>query len=224
MAAPKFETDGYAVTAPLFDDSECRTLDAHLPAIAPSMAGSRFLLDAGWCQTLARSLRNHPSLASLLPRGFVAVQCTLFEKSLDRNWLVPLHQDLSIPVLARSDHPALTGWSEKEGNIFVQAPVDVLESLVAVRLHIDACALEDGPLKVVPGSHRYGRIHQAGIAALRAAHGEAACPAARGAALVMRPLLLHASSKATGHSRRRVLHFLFAPPLLPFGLQWRHAV
>jgi len=40
--------------------------------------------------------------------------------------------------------------------------------------------------------------------------------------LLMRPLLLHASSKSSGSSRRRVLHFLFGPPVLPCGLRWAH--
>ena len=41
--------------------------------------------------------------------------------------------------------------------------------------------------------------------------------------MLMRPLLLHASSKATGASRRRVLHFVFGPPALPHGLAWVRA-
>ena len=63
----------------------------------------------------------------------VAVQCTYFEKSADRNWLVPIHQDLAIPVARRVEHPALRGWSHKEGSLFVQPPADVLAQLVAVR-------------------------------------------------------------------------------------------
>jgi hypothetical protein len=48
-------------------------------------------------------------------------------------------------------------------------------------------------------------------------------PVPRARAMLMQPLLLHASSKATGTSRRRVLHFLFGPPALPCGLAWPHA-
>jgi hypothetical protein len=36
----------------------------------------------------------------------------------------------------------------------------------------------------------------------------------------MRPLALHASSKATGTSRRRVLHIVFGPAEPGYGLQW----
>ena len=46
---------------------------------------------------------------------------------------------------------------------------------------------------------------------------------ADGFAVLMRPLLLHASSKATGASRRRVLHFLFGPRQLLLGLAWANA-
>jgi hypothetical protein len=36
----------------------------------------------------------------------------------------------------------------------------------------------------------------------------------------MRPLLLHASSRARLPVRRRILHFLFGPARLPHGLVW----
>jgi hypothetical protein len=40
----------------------------------------------------------------------------------------------------------------------------------------------------------------------------------------MRPLLLHASSKAINPNRRRVLHFLFGSASLPLGLEWDKVV
>lgn len=224
MYSLNFESSGYVVTSPLLSESECQAIEANLAAVTISMAGSRSLLEAEWCASLAHTLKTHSSLTGLLPQDAVVVQCTYFEKSVDRNWLVSLHQDLSIPVFQKTDHPALSGWSEKEGGIFVQPPAEVLQNLVAVRLHVDPCSFNDGPLKVVPGSHLHGRVTQEAALSLRAANGEVVCPVARGAAMLMRPLLLHSSSKASGQSRRRVLHFLFAPRALPFGLRWRHAV
>jgi hypothetical protein len=58
---------------------------------------------------------------------------------------------------------------------------------------------------------------------LRTAGGESVVAVNRGGALVMRPLILHASSKASAPKARRVLHFVFGPPQLPFGLEWRWA-
>jgi len=96
--------------------------------------------------------------------------------------------------------------------------------LVALRLHIDSCEEADGPLRFVPGSHRRGILDPASALAERAASGELVCPSGRGSVLAMRPLTLHASSKSTGLGRRRILHFLFGPPELPFGLEWRETV
>jgi ectoine hydroxylase-related dioxygenase (phytanoyl-CoA dioxygenase family) len=127
-------------------------------------------------------------------------------------------------VAARVDAPGWRGWSEKEGSLFVQAPVAVLEQLVAVRLHLDDCSAVDGPLRVLPGSHRLGLLADEEASRLRAQSTEIVCEARQGDALLLRPLLLHASSKANGHSLRRVLHFLFGPPELPQGLRWQHAV
>ena len=70
------------------------------------------------------------------------------------------------------------------------------------------------------GAFDHGRLDDDAAFAWREARGATPCPAPRGGAMVMRPLLLHASSKSTGTSRRRVLHFLFGPAELPFGLRW----
>jgi len=94
--------------------------------------------------------------------------------------------------------------------------------LLAVRIHVDACSLADGPLKVVPGSHELGRVEPAQAALLGRAEG-VTIPASRGDALLMRPLVLHASSKSSGTSRRRVLHFVFGPESLPCGLAWQES-
>jgi ectoine hydroxylase-related dioxygenase (phytanoyl-CoA dioxygenase family) len=99
-----------------------------------------------------------------------------------------------------------------------------LEQLVAVRLHIDPCTVNDGPLKVVPGSHVNGILSPQAATAARSAIGEVVCEAEQGAAVVMRPLLLHSSSKSQGGGRRRVLHFLYGPRLLPLGLRWQAEV
>jgi len=182
-------------------------------------AGSRNLLAHPACRDMAVRLKALLGAMGLLDARSVAVQCTLFDKTPDRNWLVALHQDTSIPA-AGDGMPAVV----KEGEPYVQPPIDVLQSLLAVRVHLDDCGADAGALRVVPGSHRAGRLDPEEAQALRAAHGETVCTAARGDALLMRPLLLHASSRAKSPARRRVLHFLFGPPGLPHGLAWNHMV
>lgn len=216
MAA--FEADGFALIPALLTGDDLRTVDDALAVRAD--IGARDLLAEPWCIDLAWRLQGHSHLAGALPRTHVPVQCTAFEKSVARNWLVAVHQDVAVPVAARIEHLALGGWSNKGGTWFVQPPDAVLSQLVAVRLHVDDCCIDDGPLHVVPGSHRHGRLGDVDAIAMRDARGTVACPVPRGGAMLMRPLLLHASSKATGASRRRVLHFLFGPRELPYGLAW----
>lgn len=199
---------------------ECAEIARRMPSSGDP--GGRHLLEADWCVAIAAAIRRHPRVAELIPPDYVAAQCLWFEKSVSTNWLVALHQDLGIPVAARSDDPALSGWSEKAGVLHVQPPVELLEQLIAIRLHLDDCDAGDGPLRVVPGSHRLGRLDPEAASRCRAERGEVACVAARGSVMAMRPLLLHASSRATGGSQRRVLHFLFGPRVLPHGLRWRY--
>ncbi|MES2016855.1 MAG: phytanoyl-CoA dioxygenase family protein [Pseudomonadota bacterium] len=208
----------------VLSDDECATAASQVQLAGPGSGGTRCLLSQPWCVALAAHLRAHSALSGLIAPESVAVQCNYFEKSTDRNWLVPIHQDLSIPVAARVLDPALRGWSEKEGMLFVRAPLEVLEQLVAVRIHLDDCGADDGPLRVVPGSHRLGVIAPVDAGVLREAAGETVCLAQMGAALVLRPLLLHASSKGKGNGRRRILHFVFGPRELPYGLNWNAAV
>jgi len=181
--------------------------------------GSRNLLTQPQCRNMAGQLKTWLVEAGLLDETAVAVQCTLFDKTADRNWLVALHQDTSIPASA-SPPDATMPIVIKEGEPYVQPPVDVLESLLAARVHLDDCGTESGPLRVVPGSHRAGRLGESTAQAMRDERGEVTCIAARGDALAMRPLLLHASSRARVPARRRVLHFLFGPERLPHGLVW----
>ncbi len=219
-----FEDMGFVEIPNALTAGQCRDLASSVDDTDGGRAGSRNLLELPCCMEVASTLKAHAHIGPLLPREAVAVQCTLFDKSSDRNWLVALHQDLSIPVRERVDHTECAGWSEKEGVLYVQPPVPMLEALVAVRVHLDDCRPQSGPLRVVPRSHRHGRLSADEAKALRNEYGEVECIGLRGGVLVMRPLLLHSSSKTRVQSRRRVLHFLFGPSELTCGLRWHRAV
>jgi hypothetical protein len=218
----QWQQQGYGLVPAVLDEARCAELASHCDGI--DGAGSRDWLELDACRALAVQLRRLPALAPLLDPADVAVQCTLFRKSTANNWLVPLHQDLSIPVAARVTGDVASGWSVKDGVNYCQPPVELLAQLVAVRVHLDDCGADDGVLNVVPGSHRFGRLSPQAAAELRERHGVRPCLARRGDALLLRPLLLHASSKARADSRRRVLHFVFGPGELPGGLRWYRAV
>lgn len=219
--AVTFERDGFLALPEFLTIDACDAIVGNLERLPLDGAGTREVLSHDWCRQLAGEVRRACAERGVLPADHVAVQCTFFRKSQERNWFVAWHQDVTIPVAERVESPELTGWSDKEGGLFVLPPAAVLETIVAVRLHLDDCGESNGPLRVVPGSHRLGRLAPEELTTRREASDEVVCTLPRGGALAMRPLILHASSKATGPGERRVLHFLFGPPKLPFGLSWR---
>ena len=80
---------------------------------------------------------------------------------------------------------------------------------------------ENGPLKVIPGSHVSSTSEGLGVDRAVTIHATA------GDVLAMRPLITHASGASeTGTKRhRRILHLEFAPdPVLPDGFQWHDYV
>jgi len=145
---------------------------------------------------------------------------TVFEKAARSNWKVPFHQDLTISVSHRCDLPGYGPWSVKDGIQHVQPPLAVLQRVIAVRLHLDETPAGNGALRVLPGTHKLGRISRDRIASLRRQIPEAACPLPAGGAMLMSPLLLHASSPAATPSHRRVLHFEYSDAALPDDLHW----
>lgn len=221
MLAEDLKDLGYALIPSVFSDMELDEAKTALATLALDDPGTRNLLSVSWNRDMATSLHRQLHAAGLLPSNAVAVQCTLFRKTLECNWKVAMHQDLSIPVASRIANPILNGWSRKEGRYFVQPPPDLLSSMVAARVHLDVCAQTDGPLRVVPGSHKMGRLDHSQAAVLRSEFGEFECVTGPGDVLVMNPLLLHGSSKAERPvGSRRVLHFLFGPADRGYGLQW----
>jgi hypothetical protein len=153
------------------------------------------------------------------PRVF-AVDGILFNKTLRANWKVTWHQDLSIAVRRRVDVPGFGPWSTKAGVAHVQPPVSVLENMLALRLHLDDTGEDNGALRVVPGSHRLGRLSAKAIAEITAAGRAKVCAVAAGDIVAMRPLCLHASSSAKQATNRRVVHLVLAAHELPHPLEW----
>lgn len=217
------EQQGFEIIPAVITEEHRAAIAAHAGAALDGVVGSRQLLEHGWCAALAEHIRRHPLLVPVLGSCLRAVQCTYFDKSRLSNWLVAYHQDLSIPVAARVGSPACSAWAVKEGVTYVQPPFPVLESLIAVRLHLDDCREGNGPLRVLAGTHVHGRVRSSELPRMRELHSEITCLASAGDVLAFKPLLLHASSKATTSTSRRVLHFLYGPDRLPEGLEWRAA-
>jgi ectoine hydroxylase-related dioxygenase (phytanoyl-CoA dioxygenase family) len=181
-----------------------RNLIAEVPAVAE----------------LCRSGPVRELVEAVLGPACFAVRGILFDKTPGANWKVAWHQDLTIAVRQPREVAGFGPWSEKAGIPHVQPPAAILGRMVALRVHIDACGAENGPLRVLPGTHRDGRLDPEAIARHRARVAEVVCAVDRGGVVMMRPLLLHASSTAEVPGHRRVVHLEFAAEDLPGGLEW----
>jgi ectoine hydroxylase-related dioxygenase (phytanoyl-CoA dioxygenase family) len=155
-----------------------------------------------------------------LPAGASLVRAILFNKSAAANWYVSWHQDKTVSVSKQFDAAGWRTWSVKDGSLHVQPPLKVLEGMITIRIHLDATPKENACLKVIPGSHKLGLLSSEQISDIVAANEVHYCEANQGAALIMRPHLLHASSKSIIPGNRRILHFEFSNWPLPDGIFW----
>ncbi len=202
---------------------QIRTLLGALDPLQRDRANLRNVLAAApGIRELIRSNGVFELAQQLLVRKPRLTRAILFDKKPGANWSVGWHQDITIAVLKRLDVPGFAGWSVKEGITHVQPPVDVLENMLTVRLHLDACADENGPLQILPASHLHGRLSDDKLDRWTQ-RPAVTCATTAGSAILMRPLLLHRSSPAQAPSHRRVLHLEFAAAELPGGLEWNVA-
>jgi hypothetical protein len=202
------EDRGFDITEGVVSAADCDALLAALSRSKRGRAGARHLMS----DPAVRSFARRKDLLELAG-GAVPYRATLFEKSGRNNWLVVWHQDTTLPLTTRSEDSEWGPWSVKDGVTYAHAPAWALETVVALRIHLDASTEHNGPLRVLPGSHRSGVLTDEEV--FRKAKAEAAvdCLVGRGGVLALRPLLIHASSKAEGAEPRRVLHVEYAASL-----------
>jgi ectoine hydroxylase-related dioxygenase (phytanoyl-CoA dioxygenase family) len=220
----RFERDGYAIADLVIASSACERIAAELPAVDAQRGGVRGLIDSRTVARIVQSRQFSRAIHEYADAPLVAVKAMLFDKTPAGNWRVQWHQDRAIAVREQRDVEGFGPWSVKDGIPHVEPPAYVLESMVAVRIHLDDCGSENGPLRVIPGSHRLGKLDAAAIARVIESSPLVELALPRGAILLMRPLLLHASSPATTAAHRRVLHIELAPADAIPPLQWHHAV
>jgi ectoine hydroxylase-related dioxygenase (phytanoyl-CoA dioxygenase family) len=221
----RIEREGFAIIPELLTPSEILHIAEKLDTCAADRdglrGGTRDVLDR---LPPLRGLAEHAAIrhvvATVLGDDAFVVRATLFDKTPEANWKVPWHQDVTIAVKERRETSGYAPWSIKAGVVHVQPPSAVLQRMLTVRIHIDACEATNGALRVMPGTHRLGRLDQNIVDRYIDEESEFCCAARAGDALVMRPLLLHASSASLHPQHRRVLHFDYAVGDLAGGLQW----
>jgi ectoine hydroxylase-related dioxygenase (phytanoyl-CoA dioxygenase family) len=207
-----FEEQGFAIVPDVLAHGDVAGLLEGLTqaTVRRSRAGVRHALGQPAVAALARRSGLLGLAQEILGREAFPFRATLFDKSPKANWLVVWHQDTALPLRQRHEAPGWGPWSVKEGVIYAHAPAGVLCQVLALRVHLDNSTALNGPLRVLPGTHKKGVLTDDAIHRLAAQISAVDCLVQRGGVLAMRPLLIHSSSKSQEQTARRVLHIEYA--------------
>jgi ectoine hydroxylase-related dioxygenase (phytanoyl-CoA dioxygenase family) len=226
------ESDGYAIVEKVISPHDVSAL---IDAVAElpigdeirrkrSTYGVRNLLEiCPEVRRLAVSVPIRSLVTPILDEHCFAARAIFFDKTSDANWKLGWHQDSVISVRERIDVPAFVAWSQKAGVLQVQPPAEVLANMLAIRVHLDESHANNGPLRVLPGSHKLGWLDDE-VDEWKRRVPEVVCQVPVGGVAAMRPLLIHASSASVEPTHRRVIHIEFAFKDLPGGLEWNQRV
>jgi len=180
----------------------------------------------------ARNLIHHvPIVKTFWQKGFIRkflnkhlgtvfglVRVLYFDKPPNQTWALPWHKDTAIAVKSnQGESKQLTRPTIKAGTPHMIASDGILNEMLTLRVHLDEVTLENGPLKVIPGSHHSSKSEGIGIS------GAEIIQANRGSVLAMRPLLTHSSGSSAPETQmhRRILHLEFSKTKdLPDSFQW----
>ena len=206
---------GYGIAPACLSSHECDEITAILSdgTVSRSRAGARHLMANPTVSKLANDDRLTELAGEWLGRGAIPFRATLFEKSAGTNWLIPWHQDTALPLAEKFNLSGRGPWSEKAGAVYAHAPAWALSRVVALRVHLDASTADNGPLRVVPGSHLAGVLSDGQVMEFVSNNECVECCVPQGGVIVMRPLIIHSSSKVRSTKSRRVLHIEYADSL-----------
>lgn len=206
---------GFATIEAVVDKLEVERVLAALNSatLHRSRAGARHVLSNPGVAALAENSRLLSIATEIFGCAAIPFRATLFDKSPRANWLVGWHQDTALPFRERHDFPGWGPWSVKDGVSYAHAPATALSQIVALRVHLDDSTSQNGPLRVLPGTHNSGVLSDEEVHNLAAEISPVDCSVSTGGVLAMSPLIIHASSKSQAQMKRRVLHIEYAGSL-----------
>lgn len=162
---------------------------------------------------------NIKKILNHLGEGYFVTKALFFNKPPQSNWFVTWHQDQTINVKEKKELNGYSGWTKKGDLWGVCPPNEILHNTLTIRIHLDDTTEENGALHVIPGSHKQSLMNDE-IQLITQSALSSTCEVNAGGIHLMKPLLLHASSKTTNQKSRRVLHLEFSNATLPEGLEW----
>lgn len=220
--------NGFTVINNIFSDEEIHQIGTVIQNIDTSketfrksqdlFAIRQFLKEIPKVQDLIFNENLKTLISGLFGNTYFVVKSIYFDKPETSNWYVAYHQDLTISVNKKLELENFGPWTTKQNQFAVQPPLDILENIYTIRIHLDDTDENNGALKVIPGSHAKGIYRPETID--WAIETEAICNVESGGVMIMKPLLLHGSNRTANGKRRRVIHIEFSDRELPGGLNW----
>ncbi|MGB1037165.1 MAG: WYL domain-containing protein [Bacteroidia bacterium] len=227
-ACKKLQHKGYAVLNNVYSLRDLRKLKRALDK-APQLQGNKNKISE-------RALLNkHPDLLdSLMNKSLQTVIKTIdknafitkaiyFNKSSSLNWYVTWHQDRTINVTKKVTVDEYSGWTTKDKIVSVCPPQEILKKSFTIRIHLDEVNNKNGGLQVIPGSHK--KIHSDEEKTVITENTDATdVDVNAGGIMLMKPLILHKSSKTKNQKQRRTIHIEFCSARLAKELEWSEKI
>ncbi len=222
------EEYGFAVINNVFLQKELEDINLVLKNIDTSKENFRksedlfairqFLKEVPEIKDLVFNENIREVIKEIFGEKYFVVKSIYFDKPETSNWYVAYHQDLTISVDKKLELAGFGPWNTKQNQFAVQPPLNVLENIYTIRIHLDDTDENNGALKVVPQSHAKGIYRPETID--WTVETEEICNVEKGGIMLMKPLTLHGSNRTTNGKKRRVIHIEFSDMELPEVLQW----
>ncbi|WP_417355013.1 phytanoyl-CoA dioxygenase family protein [Flavobacterium sp.] len=224
----EINNDGFAVIDAIYSQDE---IDRIIKIIDSAHSDSATFRRSKDLFAIRQFLKEMPSVTELVfnqklkdivntvfGEDYFPIKSIYFDKPGNSNWFVAYHQDLTISVNQKAEIENYGPWTVKQNQFAVQPPVEVLENIFTIRIHLDDTDENNGALKVIPKSH-LKKIYRPETIDWNT-ETEATCNVPKGGVMIMKPLLLHSSGRTVNNSNRRVIHIEFSNLQLPTQIKW----
>ena len=185
MLQEEIDAQGFGILPGVLTSQDVADIDEKikLSGLPRTRAGIRHALRHPAVLGIAHDARLVAFAKEILGPDASPFRATLFDKSAVSNWLVVWHQDTALPLRERREVAGWGPWSIKDQVNYAHAPAGVLAGVVALRLHLDDSIAENGPLRVLPGTHNLGVLTGHAIHELSVRIAPVDCLVARGGIL-----------------------------------------
>lgn len=178
----------------------------------------QFLKEVPETQNLIFNESLKKVISEIFGKNYFVIKSIYFDKPETSNWYVSYHQDLTISVDKKIELDNFKFWTTKQNQFAVQPPIEILENIYTIRIHLDDTDENNGALKVIEKSHLKKVYRPENID--WTTEKETTCNIKKGGIMIMKPLTLHSSSRTTNNKKRRVIHIEFSDTNLPYELNW----